>query len=516
MQPKTDFLLVTVCLGLFIYQFAYFTKVYLAYPTTTSVHYGHENMTDLPAVYFCLWRPFSVRQMLSKSNLTSYLVSDGKDVDYNETSERFGANSLKELDMKLLYEFIKLISSGSLKEALADESILADFEIKIPHTLIQFWNGSEVMEFKIEHKKDNKSCGRFCPLFQPKSYVFSPNKFKCFSFFTADSFGKHCKNVKQISAINEIRIRHRNLLPPYWMDQFNEMIMIAVAAKDAFPGKLSALQKGSLTSIDLGKIEIFGLEPPYDTRCRHYKGVPPDAAGYMDSSPDGAGDSEGSPGGVNYMGDSPDGADDPEGSSDGAGYMGDSPDGAGDWPSQSHCMARCMFDDMNPNPNGTVNLYIPYPIGLDYFKPGHRFQLFEEDNIRTQMSALKARERCRKRCPIDCVQTSYRMIMSSVFHPEMSENTTLFMTQDGMPKVEIRHKPEMSFLSYMGTVGGLGGLWLGASILAVSRMFAQFLKLDKYCKPKKSRRRIHVKRNLVRIQNSQENLKVGNSKIIVI
>ena len=82
---------------------------------------------------------------------------------------------------------------------------------------------------------------------------------------------------------------------------------------------------------------------------------------------------------------------------------------------------------------------------------------------------------CVERCQTDCQTWFYEYQVKKITSEWMPDLVTLFITHNHIPDQTIEYLPKMSFEEITGTVGGLMGMWLGLSILAI---FNYTLKLN--------------------------------------
>ncbi len=81
------------------------------------------------------------------------------------------------------------------------------------------------------------------------------------------------------------------------------------------------------------------------------------------------------------------------------------------------------------------------------------------------------REQCRDNCPTHCLRqfVEFNVKKETKIHSlsHWNPKTSIFVTHSRLPDQRIDHLPEMTFVSYIANFGGLAGMWLGLSALAI-------------------------------------------------
>jgi len=84
------------------------------------------------------------------------------------------------------------------------------------------------------------------------------------------------------------------------------------------------------------------------------------------------------------------------------------------------------------------------------------------------------RPSCRSNCPSDCVN-HYLDFNIDVKHKLDTSSwdgiTFIDITHSRLPDQDIRHMPEITFVSFLSNFGGLAGMWLGMSVYAIYKLF---------------------------------------------
>src|SRR6185437_14582556 len=73
--------------------------------------------------------------------------------------------------------------------------------------------------------------------------------------------------------------------------------------------------------------------------------------------------------------------------------------------------------------------------------------------------------RCNEKCPVDCVDEHYDISSAGVTNNELSDDTEIFMYRKPSADVIYIHSAKMNLIELFSNIGGLGSLWLGATVL---------------------------------------------------
>lgn len=113
-------------------------------------------------------------------------------------------------------------------------------------------------------------------------------------------------------------------------------------------------------------------------------------------------------------------------------------------------------------------------------------------NITKELEYFNIREECENGCPQDCYQEDYTArleIIDDNYSPDFEGNFTklseIFLRHQTQADIVITHSIEMSFSNYVANVGGLAGLYLGISFIALYDYFIESLIILKLFKKKK-------------------------------
>ena len=84
---------------------------------------------------------------------------------------------------------------------------------------------------------------------------------------------------------------------------------------------------------------------------------------------------------------------------------------------------------------------------------------------------------CQSRCKNDCHQTYYSFTMDELyrFRAERLTRAEFKIKRNGAPDIHIRYLPNMNRTSFICNLGGLLGMWLGLSVIAITKEIGNLL-----------------------------------------
>lgn len=145
--------------------------------------------------------------------------------------------------------------------------------------------------------------------------------------------------------------------------------------------------------------------------------------------------------------------------------------------SRSDCISECILakfvQDGSVKALFTSNSYFYRLSRLKTFSEMNYWNLFEEKNNTAVEAGLRfgdELDRCDERCPTECNRISYlprfTFRRKEVMDPD-NFSTLIQIETDCQYSITIFHSKEHDWYTYLGTVGGLAGMWLGVSALSV-------------------------------------------------
>lgn len=81
-------------------------------------------------------------------------------------------------------------------------------------------------------------------------------------------------------------------------------------------------------------------------------------------------------------------------------------------------------------------------------------------------------DECEKLCPDNCVDTAYAITLATGSDPRQLIN----FEHDYQNDILAEHLPAIDWITYLGTVGGLAGMWLGFSLASIPGYFFFLVK----------------------------------------
>lgn len=166
------------------------------------------------------------------------------------------------------------------------------------------------------------------------------------------------------------------------------------------------------------------------------------------------------------------------------------------------CIARCLFQKVLTSPNKTFNaffrVYDGYFISSDLIDKNARIsQILKDKNIEMSVNHKWFRNReseCEAVCKPACDEITYvwsAFASSRVFNRQNS----ITITHSYKDNILYQHLKAMDLFSFLGNVGGLGGMWIGVSILSLWHQVENLYKQIK----------IKIKRSLTKMLFKKRN-----------
>lgn len=343
---------------------------------------------------------------------------------------------------------------------------------------------NETRKHKIETseagKPKNETRKLFSKLFRPETYLhYGKKQQKCFSYFG------HPKNYSLVANKNsavKLVIKNANLMPIDSEDvkenPFYSKLLFTVVGNRAVPRarQMELLDISSIVDVTLSITVIKSMKAPYKTRCQYYQKEVKnqnswDVAGNgIDETGNGIGETGSS---FDETGNTME----TKGNSNGVtgnkiDETGNRIEETGNHPigSRSQCIARCIFTHSNQNttPNDPLDPINDYLINSDWLRQNQKIRSFyqtENYSLPSKDLKLKIERSCERLCPLDCHQIFYKLGVSKTNNLR-TQDTVVWINPNAL-NIRISHQPETTFLSFVGTVGGLAGIWLGLSCYGI-------------------------------------------------
>lgn len=305
-----------------------------------------------------------------------------------------------------------MVGKGQLRKMLEDTSFMEDIDFGVKNFEILYNNKTSF--FVNEQWMESNAGDKSKIMVDPETYLAPFPLSKCFSFFTNLKITENniTLMMNKYSSF-EIEIHNANLLiDDYESDHQSRLFFTMIANRD-IPKlmEMTLINAYQTHVIKTQAIEIKSLESPYKTMCQKYSNNP-----FIQSF--------------------------------------------------TKCMARCIFDYLNPNFTTSEMFVHPdnqYLVTSNWIEEGQKFTKdFSGINFSLRKTKIESELLCEKRCPVDCDQTFYQLSTSRTTQTQFPDSTFIVASHNSL-NIIIVHHPETSFLSYVGTVGGLAGIWLGFS-----------------------------------------------------
>lgn len=421
-----------LCLSICLYQVIEISQSYLNYRTVTSVDYENNNL-EMPAIYYCLPHPFTLREMLPYLNTTIEFSKNEfghQNIDIKKIMSNLGINSNStELFRKLEKKYKTLLENGKLKELLLDTSFIRDLNYNLHYVELTFPNLTKHELFNLfDFANETESMYLFDQIRTHLLFHGDKQK-KCFSLFSKPE--KNYSISMTTGSVFYIEVINANLMMVDQDGGVGSGLLITVVANNEVPKMADFTISDPFTVVDVKTTAyiIKRLESPYKTACFNYS---------FQKQP--------------------------------FRFPSVNKQSRMRIKSQSDCISKCIFGYMNPNSSEEINpILSTYLIDQDWVRIGQRIAKYETNFKLHDKIQVTAQKHCKSVCPPACEQVSFQM---TVNHAKMKGDVTTFYLLPKASNIRISHQAEWSFLSYFGTVGGIVGVWFGESVYSFIKSMA--------------------------------------------
>ena len=143
--------------------------------------------------------------------------------------------------------------------------------------------------------------------------------------------------------------------------------------------------------------------------------------------------------------------------------------------SQNLCLELCFHKIMLEKCNCYSNLFSMFTIG----KPCQVIQdtmcCWKEFHKFSNSNSIAGN--CRERCPLECKTIVYSKTISRKKYLDNNEKISVAIRFDGLGYTEIKESPIMNIVDLLSNIGGIGGLFLGISLLSFVEIFEIFMEI---------------------------------------
>jgi len=280
----------------------------------------------------------------------------------------------------------------------------------------------------IDNPKSIEQCDQISPLIETINY-----KFRCYTFLSQLNIGNSSKSLftttvfrsqNDLESYNEYMVSmsmQTNTSRPLdpFDDSFNARVTIHPSQMIKFPGFYPSKRLkdnwGRHYDLSFSKTVSHLLESPYETNCKHY-------------------------------------------------------DWRSDIQSYDMCLSICILNTYRDLCHCLPRLGLMY--STKYLKRDDKF--CPTDN---KCKTLHIREDCAKSCKPDCLQEQYTTeIMVNAPWLEVKDASAIRVGRMPIPDNVYRHSASVSWVQLVSDIGGLGGLWLGLSVIAVTKAIVFWMK----------------------------------------
>lgn len=447
-----------LCYSALVYELAVSTKLYLEYDTVTRIEY--QTLDEGPAIGICLPRlDPSNPEKIDLNSIYSYRSINTKNttVCKNYTlecektkTEYFNCKAFKDCDVRknLSLGFAKYNNSVHL--SLGDRSI---------QNFKELWRGDDVWVDETKYDKRTTFAEFLSSKFQ-----------RCFVLNTLYDFDRIKKLISKTYIGKNYRIYIVELDNLVYA---NDDIDIQLLSHTSTPSKkaVSKINFKVINSLILANFHILKIErlpAPYKTDCRIYQ----TGNHKLDQSSD-------------------------------------------------DCLARCIFDAFRPS----GFKYLPSFI-LSISRNNLREWFFNtlwlkeflnnngnDNNYSKYLDKIflgTSIKGCWTDCKIDCVSATYFLKPAkNELQEPVSTKFRIMFNHDDDYDVYLKHSPLMDWISYLGNVGGLAGMWVGFSF---SNLFISGLKaITSWVTKKAPKTRVstlNIKLDKIVVRNVKSNDKI--------
>ena len=149
---------------------------------------------------------------------------------------------------------------------------------------------------------------------------------------------------------------------------------------------------------------------------------------------------------------------------------------------RSNCIKHCIqqkFDDCKKLIGNDIKECL-YERGtlwtMDDFYHSQNVKPCQYDNDYCYAGIFKFKSKCQSNCDMKCVNRYYNYeVKTSINYEKIQNFTYIYINHNQMPDQITEHIPEMTFIQFASNFGGLLGMWMGLSFLAILKFSLKVL-----------------------------------------
>lgn len=421
---KKCFTLLTVkavCYSILIWQLIITSQLYFEYETVTRIEYYFSS--DIPAVLFCMPR------ICSKQRSEQIIQSYNDNYNSGNYSNQNNAISIKCSYTSPYVNFQLQELENLLKSTLLDFDEKFLFRIDTVGWLYYLQFSGENVTLKAEgYNRAFRSASQNLTLPTGFKEFFSVKHKRC---FLVNTFNKSYRAIEEAKKIKETKILSLALWDLFYPNDSATLGLYSCTdspSRNQIPRvEIGLTDDNSHYDVKYHNLKIERLEAPYQAMCKKYSGK-----------------------------------------------------------SQAECMTDCFFSDQKLQVIAAGQTMPVLEKG--YFIPSQMFKKFADRNdsfvhetdvtFHSYAEWEGSYQKRKLECLPDCVATTYYLQPLSPTSKSFSPSYYWFgFFHDDNYDIYLKHSPLIDFMTFVGTLGGLGGMWFGFSFLdRLNNCFEWFFK----------------------------------------
>ena len=165
------------------------------------------------------------------------------------------------------------------------------------------------------------------------------------------------------------------------------------------------------------------------------------------------------------------------------------------------CLFGCLVHHYGPNCSFYIILSYTTILTMDNLPAGHNGKLCDQFEHVKLIGYDQVYSSCQKLCKSECYQAQYFYSGKVIGQSRVANGIEVMLNRNALPDISIEYMPEMTFISLVCNLGGLVGMWCGASVLASLKDLLSLIKFSYY--------KIKIRFNNCNFQNNN-NIRVVN------